>query len=70
MTAVGEGPLYYEWKRNGNDITHSKCTGIDTATLFISCFSPEHEGDYTCVVSNHQEATKLKSEPAKLMLGK
>ena len=68
VTAVGEGTLCYKWKRNGNDVTQSKCTGIHTATLSISCFSLEHEGKYTCVVSNHEEATE--SEPAELLLGK
>ena len=68
MKAVGEEPLRYRWRRNGSDITHLKCAGIDTPTLTIPCFSPEHEGSYTCIVFNDKDA--VKSDPAKLKMGK
>ena len=68
VSATGAKPLYYKWRRNGKDITHPKCSGIDTPTLFISYFSPENQGDYTCIVSDDQEA--IESVSAKLMLGK
>ena len=68
VTAVGAKPPCYKWRRNGQDITHPKCSGIDTSTLTISCFSSEHEGNYTCIVSDGKEV--LESAPAKLKLGK
>ena len=68
VKAVGEEPLHYRWRRNGSDITHPKCAGIDTPTLTITCFSPEHEGNYICIVFNDKEA--VQSGSAKLKLGK
>ena len=68
VTAVGAKPPCYKWRRNGQDITHPKYSGIDTPTLTISCFSPEHEGNYTCIVSDGNEV--FESAPAKLKLGK
>ena len=68
VSAVGTEPIKYKWKRNGADITHTGCTGTDTSTLTIACFSRELEGDYTCTLFN--DMASLESEPAKLMLGK
>ena len=66
--ATGDKPLRYKWKRNGQDITNPKCSGVDTSALSIVHFSPEHEGDYTCVVSDDEE--NIESISAELKLGK
>jgi hypothetical protein len=66
--ATGAKPRRYEWKRNGQNITNPKCSGVDTSTLSIDYFSPEHEGDYTCIVSDDEES--IESLSAELKLGK
>ena len=45
--------------KDGNNIATAElidCTGADSPTLHISCFSKEHEGKYSCVVRN-QDST-------------
>ena len=65
-TSAGARSLCYKWERNGEDIAHPKCSGVNTSTLFIEYFSPEHEGEYTCIVSDGEE---FKSTSTKLKLG-
>lgn len=66
-TSARARSLWYKWERNGEDITHPKCSGVDTSTLTIEHFSLEHEGEYTCIVHDGKE---FKSTSAKLKLGK
>lgn len=70
VNAAGPGikPFRYKWKRNGQDITNPKCSGVDTPTLSIDEFSSEHEGDYTCIVSDDED--NIESLSAELKLGK
>ena len=69
VCATGTKQLCYKWKRNGQDITNPKCSGVDTCKLSIDHFSPEHEGEYTCIVSDDEE-NFAQSNSAKLKLGK
>lgn len=65
--AVGYGTLCYEWKKDGDVINYSECTGTETDALTISNFSHKHQGAYICVVNDGQKFTK--SEPVNLILG-
>ena len=67
MTAVGYGPLSYEWKKDGKEITHTDYTGTKSNTLSIGSFSHKHQGSYVCIVSSSQKSAK--SDPASLILG-
>ena len=66
MSAVGCGPLSYEWKKDGEEITHPECTGTKSDKLTISCFTNMHQGSYACVVKDNYKS--LKSESASLAL--
>ena len=45
VSAVGSGSLSYQWKKEGNDITQSEFTGINTSYLKISSFKAhKHQG--------------------------
>ena len=68
VSAVGSGCLSYKWKKNGEDITQPDFTGISTPTLKISSFMAEHQGSYTCTVSDGQKF--VESNPAELKLSK
>ena len=68
VCAVGSGHLSYKWKKDGEDITDPNCTGIDTSTFKISCFSSKFQGEYICEVKNDHKT--IKSNPAKLELSK
>ena len=67
VVAVGVEPLHYKWKKNGEDITDSECTGTTSPTLTILSFSQAHEGNYSCIISNNQKS--IESESANLTLG-
>ena len=67
MTAVGCGPLSYEWKKDGKEITCADYTGMKSNTLSIASFSRKHQGSYVCIVSSSQKSAK--SDPANLILG-
>ncbi|MDJ0840199.1 MAG: immunoglobulin domain-containing protein [Acidobacteriota bacterium] len=47
VTAVGEAPLLYQWRKNGVDLT-----GVTVSTLIRSNLSAADEGFYECVVTN------------------
>ena len=69
VSAVGSSEsLSYSWKLDGNNITLPTCTGTETRILVISSCSLEHQGTYTCVVSNDRGSV-VESEPAELKLG-
>ena len=68
VSAVGYGPISYEWKKDGKDIPHFECTGTDTDTLSIKRFSSRHQGSYGCMIKDHHSS--VNTEPANLALSK
>ena len=67
VTATGPGTLSYQWMKDEERITdHNlpKCSGFTTPNLCLKCFSPEHEGQYMCIVSN--EYCTVQSQPGQL----
>jgi hypothetical protein len=68
VSAIGSGPLNYQWKRYGATIDDEDCTGVDEATLTIKSFSQKHEGRYWCIIK--YTGNSIESEPAKLELSK
>ncbi len=53
VEATGEGPLTYQWKKNGGDIADGNgYSGTATPVLTISDVNGTHAGNYSCVVSN------------------
>ena len=68
VSAIGPGPLTYQWKRDGAVIDDEDCTGIDEATLTIKSFSLKHEGHYFCEVKCNGKY--IESDPAKLECSK
>jgi hypothetical protein len=66
VSAIGPGPLTYQWKRDGANIDYEDCTGVDEATLTIKSFSPKHRGHYSCYVNVN--GNSIESDPAKLEL--
>lgn len=53
----GDPPFRFIWKKDGNEITEGNSLTIRqtddyTSKLDISNLSPEHNGNYTCIVSN------------------
>ena len=66
MSVVGCGSLSYEWKKDGEGITHPECTRTNSDKLNISYFTNMHEGSYSCVVKDNHKT--LKSERANLAL--
>jgi hypothetical protein len=68
VSAIGPGPLNYQWKRDGATIDDKDCTGVNEATLTIRPFSQKHEGCYSCMIKC--TGNSIESEPAKLELSK
>ena len=65
VTATGLGTLSYQWLKDGDDIDGVKypnCSGIDTATLTITPFTSEYEGNYSCLVKD-QTGQDVNSDP-------
>lgn len=53
VSASGEGPLTYQWRRNGSNIADGGVfTGTNTPTLTINGVQTANAGTYTCVVTN------------------
>ena len=50
----GSDPLKYQWQRDGVKLEDANgFSGTNTSTLTVARVSkPEHEGEYTCMVSN------------------
>lgn len=69
VVAVGSQPLRYWWKKNRQHISDTKhYSGMNTPSLTIMSFLPEHQGGYTCVVSDGQVSRE--SDLADLKLSK
>ncbi|MEP0841265.1 MAG: immunoglobulin domain-containing protein [Phycisphaerae bacterium] len=52
VTATGEGPLVYQWQRNGSDLADGgHYSGTATATLTVSNAGGSDAGSYRCVVT-------------------
>ena len=66
VTATGGEDLKYKWKRNGVDLNPPPAgvSGESTNTLKIQNVKKNHEGTYTCIVSN--TAGGVTSNPAQL----
>lgn len=64
ISAAGPGTLVYLWMKEETEIVDDAYSGVNTPTLHIPCFTSEHNGQYTCIVSN--EHCTLKSSPGKL----
>ena len=55
ITAEGDGTLFYQWQKDGVDITitgHPYCTGSTTPTLHFTSVISECEGSYKCIFRN------------------
>ena len=67
VSATGLEPLTYQWMKDGEAITENiaHVKHFDTPNLLIHPFSPEYEGNYTCVVSNVNKSVKSKSAELK-----
>ncbi len=53
VTATGTGPLSYQWKRNGSNLSDGgTILGATTASLSVSNISIANAGTYTVVVTN------------------
>ncbi|MBI4662568.1 MAG: immunoglobulin domain-containing protein [Verrucomicrobia bacterium] len=59
VTAVGDGPLSYQWQRDGRDLP-----GQTSMTLTIATARRDDEGEYSVRVSNADGA--VTSDPARL----
>ena len=70
MFAVGYGPLSYEWKKDGKEITSAatELTGVDTNALIITSFSSSHQGSYRCLI--HDGHKSITTQPTSLELSK
>lgn len=65
VEALGLGTLSYQWKKDGEDIDeiqYPNCSGVETATLNISPFSSEYEGNYSCLVKD-EAGQDIESNP-------
>jgi hypothetical protein len=53
ITASGDGPLLYQWRRNNVNLTnHDGITGATTASLTLAKVKTSEAGTYTCLVTN------------------
>lgn len=63
------GPiLSYKWEKDGRSIEMDELdgyTGATTSNLCIISLSPEHEGNYTCIISNDFDIVNTKSADVK-----
>ena len=67
ITARGKGTLSYQWKKDGVDITTDDFEGATSPKMEITAVDIQHEGLYTCVVSN--EAGQVVSEQMEVVVG-
>ena len=68
VLAVGAESISYRWRKYEEDIIDpTYFTGIDTSSLTINQFLPEHQGKYLCVIKHSEDS--IESEPAELALG-
>ena len=64
VSASGPDTLSYQWMKDRDSIISDDYIGVDTHILQITSFSPEHDGQYVCIVSN--EYCSLTSKPGHL----
>ena len=67
VSATGAEYLTYKWKKDGEDITDPKYSGMDTSTLTIEKFLEDDQGTYYVVIKNSH--SPIESEQANLALG-
>ena len=57
VAATGTAPLFYQWRKDGADLTTNAVTfGITNAQLTIYNFSGTNTGDYSVVITNYAGA--------------
>lgn len=56
VSATGAGNITYQWMKDKEVIPSDEYTGINTDTLCISSFLPEHKGVYCCHISNEDSS--------------
>jgi alpha-tubulin suppressor-like RCC1 family protein len=53
VTATGTSPLFYQWRKNGSNLTDSgEVSGANSSTLTLTDVNPWDAGIYSVVVSN------------------
>lgn len=68
VTASGTGPLSYQWRRNGSNLSNGNgISGATSSTLQIASASELHAGEYECIVSN--SCGSVASQGATLSIG-
>ncbi len=51
--ATGSGPLFYQWRKNGTNLTDGpKITGTTASTLIVSSLVAADAGDYSVLITN------------------
>ena len=60
----------YNGQKKDAKESDAKYMGADGPTLTISGFSTDDQGEYWCVITNRHQSDDVKSNPAKLALGK
>ena len=61
VCAKGSSHLSYQWKKDGKLIPSDRPTpfsGANSPTLFIQSYTPNHAGNYECVVSSQIDHVK------------
>lgn len=51
VVVTGPGPLFYQWKRNGEPLMY-----FNSPEIYISSFTPAEEGSYTCLITNDNDS--------------
>ena len=67
ITAIGSGPLTYQWKTNGVSLVNgAKYSGVNTNILTITNTQPGDSGTYVVTVSNTVTSATVDSVPAQV----
>ena len=76
VSAKGSSHLSYKWRKDGKFIPDDKPTpfsGANSPTLFIQSYTPNHAGNYECVVSSqtdHMKSSTIKLRGYLIILSK
>ena len=61
ICAKGSSHLSYQWRKDGRLLPSDRTTpfsGANSPTLFIQSYTPNHAGNYECVVSSQSDHVK------------
>ena len=61
VCAKGSSHLSYQWKKDGKLLPNDRPTpfsGANSPTLFIQSYTPNHAGNYECVISSQSDHVK------------